>query len=682
MTLAFRSISSLSLACVAVALALSGSVRAEEAPSGPNEEPRASAETASAVSEVEVVGERLSPGTSARAPGVSASVLSGERLVQPGASTAHVLREAPGVQITELGGLGAPATASVRGATAAQTPVYFGGIRINDEVGGVADLADVPLFLIERVEVYRSHAPLFADRLGLGGAIFLEPRRPEVNTLVMGAEVGSYGTRSGHAYAGMTGEGRGVLAGLKFAAADNDYTYFDDRGTLFSSNDDSQRRLPNADVQLSDTWLVAEQRFGSARATLLWQHSDREQGAPKLALLPTEQARTAHQRELFALRSTVPVRSWNGELALSTEAAFAQTQITDPLVELGWFVAETRTPGQRVEQGIAASQRPFAALALRENFELAVDRLQRWERRRGTLSVAQSARRLSSRLAASAELEFLPTLFADTTWALTCTSTSDAALHVCDDFVPDGRVGLSLRRRRFDVYANAGKYHRLATLGELHGASLLVRGNSNLLPEEGESYEVGARYQHPHAGHAPWFAVDLAGFTRTTRELITYVRTAQGYLTPINRNRTAAQGAELSLSTHPSSWLEASTQLTLLDLRDKSPDRTTTNDILPFSSRLSTATLLTLRSAPLLGAFDEAGTTLKWLYQSSRYADPAGLGVVPEQSSLDVEVFVQSFERRLTTRARLANALDSARFDVVGFPLPGRSVFASLEATW
>ena len=33
----------------------------------------------------------------------------------------------------------------------------------------------------------------------------------------------------------------------------------------------------------------------------------------------------------------------------------------------------------------------------------------------------------------------------------------------------------------------------------------------------------------------------------------------------------------------------------------------------------------------------------------------------------------------LISRARLANVLDSDRFDIVGYPLPGRSAYVSLE---
>jgi len=40
------------------------------------------------------------------------------------------------------------------------------------------------------------------------------------------------------------------------------------------------------------------------------------------------------------------------------------------------------------------------------------------------------------------------------------------------------------------------------------------------------------------------------------------------------------------------------------------------------------------------------------------------------------------FSERLVTRARLENVFGAERFDVVGYPLPGRSFFASLELKW
>jgi iron complex outermembrane receptor protein len=68
------------------------------------------------------------------------------------------------------------------------------------------------------------------------------------------------------------------------------------------------------------------------------------------------------------------------------------------------------------------------------------------------------------------------------------------------------------------------------------------------------------------------------------------------------------------------------------------------------------------------------------VYQSSRYADLAGLAVIPEQHTFDVDGSVATLGGALVLRARVVNVFDAARFDVVGFPLPGRSLFVSLEA--
>jgi iron complex outermembrane receptor protein len=69
-----------------------------------------------------------------------------------------------------------------------------------------------------------------------------------------------------------------------------------------------------------------------------------------------------------------------------------------------------------------------------------------------------------------------------------------------------------------------------------------------------------------------------------------------------------------------------------------------------------------------------------WTHQSSRFADAAGLAVIPEQNSLDAELLARTDDQTWALRVRAVDVLDETRFDVVGFPLPGRSFFLSLEA--
>jgi iron complex outermembrane receptor protein len=78
-------------------------------------------------------------------------------------------------------------------------------------------------------------------------------------------------------------------------------------------------------------------------------------------------------------------------------------------------------------------------------------------------------------------------------------------------------------------------------------------------------------------------------------------------------------------------------------------------------------------------ALKRADLSADLTYLSNRFADAGGLVVIPEQTTLGVTGAASWLAGVLVTRVRLANVLDAQRFDIVGYPLPGRSVYASLE---
>jgi len=110
--------------------------------------------------------------TAGRDATAASTVLRRSDLDSPGATAATVLVRVPGVQVQRSGGGSDLATASIRGTTSAQTPVYLAGIRLNDDLSGTADLSTIPLWMLDRIEVYRGHTPPDADSLGIGGAVF------------------------------------------------------------------------------------------------------------------------------------------------------------------------------------------------------------------------------------------------------------------------------------------------------------------------------------------------------------------------------------------------------------------------------------------------------------------------------------------------------------------------------
>ena len=628
---------------------------------------------------VEVRAPPLTSTTGARDASVAGSTVRRSDLERPGLDAADALRTEVGAAVTETGGLGAAATASIRGATSAQTPVYLGGVRLNDDVAGAADLSTLPLWLIDRVEIYRGNAPFEADRYGIGGAIFFEPLRPRDLRAAFGASGGSYGSRGAWAYATAGDTERGVLLGLSTAGATNDYT-FTDRGAPNDPRDDRVERMRNADATLFDVWLIGRSEVGSGRFELLANHFEREQGAPHLAGQPTFEARQSLERTLGSILGRAPLGE-NALVELRTTSLVARSALDDPRGELLGAPGELVQRGERVEQelglrfGVGSDTRVrVAALAGSE-------RLRRYEAH-DTPGVAPvlDAERVSARIAGTAEHDFDPRLSLRALLALECHSTTTGAPgNGCDTLEPVGRLGALARTGELSAFAGIGHYARPPTLGELYGTSLAVHGNPALVPEQGLTFDAGARFAHRLQGEQGPLYAAASGYFRRASDLVSYVLTSQNYVTPENVAAADVMGLELEAGSGFAKYLRAEVAVTLADFRDRTPGSTLRNDILPYHSRLVAAPRVEGTTPRLGSVVTRAALGARLLYQSNRYADPAGSELIPEQTSVDLDATLIALDGKLTLRGRVADLFDAPRWDIVGFPLPRRSIFVSIE---
>lgn len=660
---------------------IAGRVRADDVPAtAPPSSVSAPPGAGPAVEEVQVRGEALRDPVGLRDASVAGSLVTREALVGPGLEAQDVLRTQPGVTVTESGAFGAPATAAIRGATAEDTPVYLAGVRLNDDVGGTADLSLVPLWLIDRVEIYRGNAPLDADRLAPGGAIFFEPRRPTRDMGGAGYYGGSWGTSKGWAYAGTRDGPVGVLAGVSADRATNRYPFVNDHGTLFEPQNDTPGTRENADETTLEGWSLARVDLGAgATLDLLANAITREQGVPSLALVPTREARERADRGLVGVTASVPLdRERRAVLDARTSLLVGSTAYSDPELELGLQTRELRIVGRRVEQTLGATLDATPSLRIRPVATVAHEGI---ERDPGDIPLAMAHREFA-RVAVGGDQRAAAWLTLHALASAECHHTGADPGEVCDVLAPTGRLGAEAGTRRLRVLVNVGRYVRVPTLGEVFGVSSVIHGNPALAPETGATGDLGVRAQMGR-GVLQGAYVDAFVFARWADGLIAYERTGQGAITPYNVGAARVLGAEVltGLALTPIVRLEVAA--TALDPRDTSPDRTTVNDILPFRSRLIASPRLRAdwkrRSR---SGVSGVGGEIRGLYQSSRYADRAGLDVIGQQATVDVEGDVVFFDGLLTARARVADVFDALRTDIIGYPLPGRSVYAGLEATW
>jgi vitamin B12 transporter len=596
-------------------------------------------------------------------------------LSRPGASAAAVLSRVPGVQVSETGSASDLSTASVRGATSAQTPVYLAGVRLNDDITGTADLSLIPLWMLGRAEVYRGNAPADADRLGIGGAIYFEPRVPRLSRLRAGAQLGSFGQRALWLGAEVARAGNAALIAFRTASADNDYSYVDNAGTS-SEKDDVVRNRPNADASERDAWAIGRTALGrsSARLTTVFNAFQREQGVTGLAAVPALSARAETARLLAGLTAELPC-SAGCDLVLTSQAVTTRTRLTDPNHELGPLTERLDSQGTRFAESARVWLKGSVIRALLgANYEL--DQLTqdgasmlRAKRNTGSARVA-----LFAKLSQDSELSSLA--------VVTCDATDGPQQSQgCADLTPEFRLGARQRWGAFELRSNFGRYVRVPTLGELYGISPVVRGSSSLVSEQGWAWDLGARWE---AMLGPvWTYLDAFGFARRVSDLIAYRRSSLGAVTPYNVGSARVLGAEFEAGAQVAQHARASLALTLLDPRDTTPGNTLANDLIPHQSRIVSSLYAEGFIAPKTSPLRRAGLDARLSHRASRLADPAGLIVLPASTTIDLGATLR-FGRQhdLSVRAAVDDVFDARHFDFIGYPMPGRSFHCSAEAIW
>ncbi len=605
-----------------------------------------------------------------------------EDLEGPGLRAGDVLRRQPGVAIVDSGGYGALSTATIRGATSAQTPVYLAGIRLNDDVAGTADLSLVPLWMIDRIEVYRGHAPLEADRLGVAGAIFFEPRRPISNEAAAGGMLGSFGSEAYFARAQVGDERAGALFGLRYERARNDYAFVDDRGTRFVTDDDRIVLRTNADAATWDAWSLGTVKLTDrGRLDIVANVVSRNQGVPGLALLPTRSARARFDRELLGISTTLqcgPRCEWRS----FAHTLVAKSRLDDPEFELGLGSAGMTVRGARAESGtelhLGVGSRVTISPTLRlSGEELTLSPLAQTTENANRL-FARPAVQLDIAMTDKASLRFVGALEHQATKGpLRMPGSLDAPSAVPTSTEPMARASASYELgQHSELSVSAARYARVPTLGELYGISGGARGNPELLTEKGYVFDAGGKARTP-LGKTGVMYGEAFGFARFVDELIAFRRASLSYLRAFNVGESRTLGVETQVGVSPWPFLLLEANATFLDARDVEGGNATQ---LPFRSRLVLAPRIELRGGRVRALrLEDARLEVKYVYQSNRTADPAGLIRIPEQGSLDVEGKITHFGGAWSLRAYVQNLLDQPRFDLIGYPLPGRALFVSAE---
>ncbi len=195
--------------------------------------------------------------------GASVTVLlSGDLKTQQTVALTDILKQVPTLVVTRNGGLGQPASVSLRGAEAGQTVVLIDGVRVNDssttDDSAAAALGDLLVNGIDRVEILRGPQSTLYGSDAMGGVINIISKRGGDTPFALNAtaEGGSFDTF--HANVATHGE-EGIVeygGGLNFLTTTGVSTADSRNGNHENDGYTNYGGTANARVHITDTVSV------------------------------------------------------------------------------------------------------------------------------------------------------------------------------------------------------------------------------------------------------------------------------------------------------------------------------------------------------------------------------------------------------------------------------------------
>ncbi|MEL6340057.1 MAG: TonB-dependent receptor [Myxococcota bacterium] len=651
------------------------------------------------------------------------TVLSTREDQKKSADLGEVLARTQGVGVQRAGGLGSGTRFSLNGLTDDQIRFFLDGVPL-EFAGFPLGLANVPVNLVERIEVYRGVVPIEFGADALGGAVNLVSNRLDGSGASASYQIGSFGTHRMTGDAQLAGTESGVFARATafLDSTENSYDITvdipDDRGRPVQTeverfHDNYRASGLNLEVGVTEqdwaeklsvrgfitdferdiqTNLVMSVPYGEARFFERVAGATLDYGATLDDTLGVSVVAGYNRLGTRFLDRSDCAYSWLGECVRRDQPGEIAVPASDrKLVDDNYFVRVNASIELAPEHQVRVSLSP--TLTDRSGDE----RLQLNPEARDPLT---AERRLVG-IVAGAEYEAVAV-----GGALTNISfikgyfqrlRSEEPLPG-DIFVRRDRdterlgFGDSLRFALSDALVLRASYEwatRLPNAEEVFGNGVLLLPNLELSPETSHNVNVGVELDERTSFGA--LAVELNGFLRDSSDLISVL----GVSTASSQNVLGARsiGVEGALRwTLPGEWLTLGGNGTYLDLRNNSSEGAFSQfdgDRIPnrpylFANGSASLRFRGLRSDDTLrldwdtrfvGSF-----FFGWESAGARDSKPS----IPSQLQHGAAAVysTQLGPVLLAFSAEVQNITDESLFDFFGAQRPGRSAFFKVSAEW
>ncbi len=610
-----------------------------------------------------------------------------EKAGQKVETVTDVLEESVGVQVKRWGGLGSFATVSVRGASASQVEVYLDGVPLNRAWSGIANIGDLAIDSFSQIEVFRGSSPVDFSSAGIGGVVNLKTRKKEGEGNRFTVSMGSFDTYKLNLSRWENFENWNYLIFLGHLQSEGDFKFENDNGTPLNSDDDFEDTRVNNDFQSND--LVTRFGFDASgwENQIILRGHYKDQGMPGPHTVQAEHTRFTTKHAMLAYSSRKhSLAGGKFDLELGADGFWMEEGYSDTKGEVGLGRRENRNttytyglhtnfswfPGkfsESVQGCFSLREEEFHPLNLFP------------EREEGKVQSRWFATSAIESEFVYRKLGIIPSLRHQHYWSeiegdpyFSWAEAAGEAKEEDDFFSPS--LGAWIYLGKGLVFkGNYGVYWRMPTFFELFGDRGTTVGNTSLEPERGENFDLGLRWQMENTGIIDRMDLEWCYYQSQIEDMIIFFQNSQRTIRAINIGAAYIWGHEFRFLLDLQGGLDLSGNYTYQIAMDQGDVSYWQDKALPF--RPTHEAYLRLGYS----ASEKWKTWIDFNYMGENYWDRANAFPVPERKILDIGVgFYPPFRKyHLAFSFEVNNLLDEQISDIAGYPMPGRTCFATAE---
>lgn len=567
----------------------------------------------------------------------------------------EVLENSTGLFVRNYGSLGSLKTASIRGANDNQVLILLDGQRLNQAQGLAPDLSDIPLHIIERVEIIRGgHSALYGTD-AVGGVINLITRSAANQQSVSGhlnSSLGSFGTRVVEANFGQKLARWDYFVAHNYTEGDGDFKFDDAAG--------NRAVRTNNDVRWHDTFLKLQ--YAATPTSVLSayvQFHDADRGAPGPLSFSSETA--AQKDRSWKYRLTYSQRfSSNFDVQAQAFLYKFKQNFDDPNPV---FPISSEHKNDAYGLSLQGNWRALNINSITAGYEFREDKINSTDvaaQKRTTHSwFVQDQIKLPLR--GFSQISLIPALRVD--------KFTDVDAQLSPKF---GFLYNYFSDVQFSVRGSFGRSYRLPSFNDLYWpAGPFTEGNPDLVPEKGLGYDFGALFNFKAVGY---WSLEINYFNTHLKNLILWGPRQDGVFSPDNVQQADIDGVETRVAFRdPRRFVNFTVDYNYLNAVDDSDDPLRNGKQLIYrpKHKVDVNLGLNFRRIELNGL---------WRLVGKRFSNAANSTFLASYHQADLSAAWRQPFHLGEIRIQLAvkNVFDEQTPIIEGFPIPGREYRTTL----